>query len=345
LRDALRVATWVVAITVATDWGTPELQEAKRKIIAATIDTWEQLMELPGFAAPVVDEEMRRGIATKRYAIKDRTKRPCGKSDCQQRHFNGWVILLPHGGCSHVGKDCAAKVFGVDFDLQIKAAESEQKARSVAEILARLAQMADTYERELAVLEDAGLRGLRSLLSSFVDLHPSLVRDVLDRAHKDRPVVRRLERVSGRDVDIASVQRNVLSTDADEIGEAIATKDVLAEVEVGRLQGLAVFTLRPCDVADHRMRSVIAQFRDARNPSKEWVRDLMKMADALPGDLGKVKRGLAEGRLFFAQPNLDLLRKLPAVQGLSLQRVEIESSSGLPRVKLHHRTGWNDRVR
>lgn len=155
-------------------------------------NTWEELAALPGFRSEQVRvEDMRRGQVVGQYSMKGTEMRPCGIASCSQPHKHGFIVELPDGALSNVGKVCGKNKLGVSFDQMLARYRATRKASAKAQ-----ATIAARDEARAAIAEvlrmPTGLQAARALLNTLDSL-PSRLKAVLERRATagDGQIVRR----------------------------------------------------------------------------------------------------------------------------------------------------------
>ena len=78
------------------------------------VQTWEEVLQLPGFRKDVDPSEHKLDSIIGRYMFRDKIN--CGLSSCHQPHGRGYIVTTKAGITTNIGKDCGKKHFGVDFE-------------------------------------------------------------------------------------------------------------------------------------------------------------------------------------------------------------------------------------
>ena len=90
--------------------------------------TWEELRALPGFYEHAVPKEkMVKGKLVGDYEMHPKSgMQPCGIEQCHKEHRHGYVVELPDGGLSNIGRYCGKRHFGADW-ARVKSTFSKEK--------------------------------------------------------------------------------------------------------------------------------------------------------------------------------------------------------------------------
>ncbi|UIF85830.1 hypothetical protein [Cupriavidus sp. UYPR2.512] len=97
------------------------------------IDSWEQVLERPGFNDNLnpAQHELRAIIG--RYVFKDKIL--CGLSSCHTPHNRGYLVVTKDGLETNLGKDCGRNHFGVDFNDMSRQFERDMTEKENRETL------------------------------------------------------------------------------------------------------------------------------------------------------------------------------------------------------------------
>ncbi|WP_421718143.1 hypothetical protein [Algiphilus sp.] len=117
------------------------------------VETWEEILQLPGFTLDLDPkaEELKEIIG--RYMFRD--KIACGLSVCRQPHGRGCIATTKSGKVTNIGNVCGKNHFGVKFDefsrVFTQALTDHQNRETVASFQFRL----DSLEAEVEELRTA----------------------------------------------------------------------------------------------------------------------------------------------------------------------------------------------
>lgn len=203
---------------------------------------WKDLYGLPDFHQEPIDPELvKTGKAVQPYDMPlDAGERPCGIKGCSEGHRHGWLILLPDGSKSNVGRDCGLKVFGVAWNSQMNAARATQRAYSKREALMRNRELARTAAEEPIIAVGPAFDRARAMETAF-DALPATIRDsLLARAQDNDTVIKDYRAPNTREI-----------AEAKEKG--LRPPDQVT-YEVGKFRGLAA--LRPSGRVDGALSMV-----------------------------------------------------------------------------------------
>jgi hypothetical protein len=104
------------------------------------IESWQQILELPGFTGDLNPEEKQLKEIIGRYIFRD--KIPCGLSTCKQPHGRGYIVTTKSGDVTNIGNVCGKKHFGIQFDefskVFTQAVTDYQNRETIASHLFRL---------------------------------------------------------------------------------------------------------------------------------------------------------------------------------------------------------------
>ena len=78
------------------------------------VETWEEILELPGFKVDLDPGRERLKEIIGRYIFRE--KIPCGLSVCRQPHGRGYIVTTESGKVTNIGNVCGKNHFGVKFD-------------------------------------------------------------------------------------------------------------------------------------------------------------------------------------------------------------------------------------
>jgi len=81
-----------------------------------TVDTWEEITEIPGFKKQLNPEEHTLDQVIGRYIFKDYIS--CGLSNCRQPHGKGYIVTTKTHHVTNLGNRCGKTHFGIDFQDQ-----------------------------------------------------------------------------------------------------------------------------------------------------------------------------------------------------------------------------------
>jgi len=277
--------------------------------------TWEELYALPGFARPVRKELMMKGKLLWDYEMDPKTgMRPCGIEQCHTDHRHGYVVALPGGLLSHIGKDCGRTKFGVEW-ARMRSTFTREKREYAKSAAVR--ELRDELARQLAAwpaLDNEEMQWARATLSSFDEL-PSKLRIALEsRAEQGDSSI-----PGWRDETEAEMrQRKFFAHDP---RQKIVQRQI--PIERGPLIGLA--GIRPNWRVDRWLDiKVPALLAEAEallakpGATTEELDGLSRRLNAAPGDVQSSARQLG---LFVSQRNLELLPLVRAVDELGIRRV------------------------
>lgn len=97
------------------------------------IDSWEQVLERPGFNDNLDPTKHELKAIIGRYAFKDKFR--CGLSNCHTPHNRGYLVVTKDGLETNLGKDCGRNHFGVDFNDMSRQFERDMTEKENRETL------------------------------------------------------------------------------------------------------------------------------------------------------------------------------------------------------------------
>lgn len=97
------------------------------------IDSWEQVLERPGFNGNLDPTKHELKAIIGRYVFKD--KLLCGLSSCHTPHNRGYLVVTKDGLETNLGKDCGRTHFGVDFNDMSRQFERDMTEKENRETL------------------------------------------------------------------------------------------------------------------------------------------------------------------------------------------------------------------
>lgn len=104
------------------------------------VESWEQILELPGFSADLNPEQEQLEEIIGRYVFKE--KIACGLSTCKQPHGRGYIVTTKSGEVTNIGNVCGKIHFGVKFDefskVFTQAVTDHQNREAIASFMFRL---------------------------------------------------------------------------------------------------------------------------------------------------------------------------------------------------------------
>ena len=78
------------------------------------IESWQQVLELPGFTSQLDHSKNKLKEIIGRYLFLEKVQ--CGLTSCHQPHGRGFIVTTVSGEVTNIGKDCGSTHFGVEFD-------------------------------------------------------------------------------------------------------------------------------------------------------------------------------------------------------------------------------------
>ena len=279
--------------------------------------SWEELYSIEGFdREPIAQTVMIQGALRGDYEMEEKAgERPCGIENCHRLHRRGFVVVLPDGRKSNVGKDCGKTKFGAAWTrmrsdyTRLKRAQSKQAA--LEDLRGQLREIVESWPD----LETARVRRARLILVAWDALPPAL-RTVIEARAADNDVRISVQRLETAD----EVRRREFRTNTSR------TQPRMVSVDLGRLRGLNSLKahLRVDALLDRIIPTILADaFRmaNADEATTEALRDSLRtLADVQK----KLEASLDHLDLFISADNLRLLSSVRAFQQQGVRRIAFE---------------------
>lgn len=78
------------------------------------VETWEEVLALPGFQATYESDELEIEEVIGRYSFSEKVN--CGLKGCRTPHNKGYIVSSKSGVIANIGNVCGRKILGVVFD-------------------------------------------------------------------------------------------------------------------------------------------------------------------------------------------------------------------------------------
>lgn len=236
--------------------------------------TWGELEALPGFRTEqVAADVMRRGAVVGQYSMNGGDLRPCGIASCSQPHKHGFIVELPDGTLSHVGKICGKNKLGVAFNQMLVRFRKTRKAAAKAQAASKVRDEARDTIAEALVMP-SGLPATKALLDTLNSLTPGMRASLERRAATNDSQIVRMRDPTREEVNRAKFMHDRIPTTVSETIASIdeikavapnSRADVVAEQRIPRLAAELSAMVADLSVDADSIASKIRTLRDARN--------------------------------------------------------------------------------
>jgi hypothetical protein len=261
--------------------------------------TTEEISGQPGFSNEVNQgEEFDQLLGDYKLNRKKVPAIKCGRAQCRQPHWYGFVAHTKSGKVVPVGNVCGTTLFGAAFDSarEAFAAEIARQTRE-EEAARRFARTREIRDRATRLLENNGrVEKFERAMQSLAELcSRRIIGELHDRA------VRRLTAIE--------IERERTKSDAPQIGGK--SSKFITEL-VGHFEGLQVFNApTPRALLHDQLLSGIGRYDDSTAgylaSSKVHYRQHLEWVSRLEDILVIAEARLEAAKRFFRTPNLRLL--------------------------------------
>lgn len=283
-----------------------------------SLKSWLELESIPGFIqGGVASATMTKGDLVQDYEMPlSEGERPCGISECRSDHRRGWLVRLPDGQLSHVGKDCGKKHFAADWTRQIRQFRADKKATMQAQSLDEARADVARAIAEPIPLSSSEIDELKAMRSAIDEL-PAQVRDSLEaRANEGNPRLFNYRPPTEAEKKSAKFMKQPIP-------------DTVAE-EVGKFRGLNA--LRPSQSVVAALERIVRQTKALQamldTASADELRTQTKRLRDMRVELKSIQN---QWRLFFEPSNIAQMIYLHQVQKLYTREVRL-SADRWPRI-------------
>lgn len=290
------------------------------------IESWEEILQLPGFTIDLDPEKEELKEIIGRYSFKD--KIVCGLSTCHQPHGRGYIVTTKSGWVTNIGNICGKNHFGVKFDefskVFVQALTDHQNRQAITSFLFQL----EGHVEDVSTLR-GGEKG--------ADWVYRTSRALVDRNHgcPDILVSEVGKMIRARDGSIR-VPRIATEEEARE-KEVIAGKTLprpqYVEEQKGHLRGIKClyheYDIRKILVLDVEPKlAELADFDVDTATSKE-LRFWAKWCQELEEKLEQVRTAVKSGRVLLSRENLvQLFEVIPDPKELTIFKKWLSKAVG-----------------
>lgn len=282
------------------------------------LKSWLDLESVPGFIQGVAPSaRMIQGQLVQDYEMPlAQGERPCGISECRSGHRRGWLVRLPDGHLSHVGKDCGKTHFGAEWSRQIKQFRADKKSAAQALSLEEARTDVARFIAELLPLSVAEIDELKAMRAAIDEL-PAQVRDSLEaRANDGNPRLYDFRPPTEAEIRMAKFLKQ--------------RRPDTVQQEVGKFRGLNA--LRPSQSISSALDRIERQKKNLQAMTNSANADEIRAQSNRLRDMRAELRIIQQQwRLFFEPSNIAQLIYLHQVQKLYTREVRL-SVDRWPRI-------------
>lgn len=271
------------------------------------VESWEQILELPGFTAELNPEQKQLKAIIGRYVFKERI--PCGLCTCRQPHGKGYIVTTETGEITNIGNRCGKTHFGVKFDefskVFTQAITDHQHREAIASFLFRL----EGYSMEVATIrsETQGADWVYKVSRALVERNRGCP-DVLVTE------VNKMLRSRSGDIRVARIASEAEAEELDAISGKKSPRPQYIEEIKGRLKGITALykenDLREMLVLDVEPKlKELADF-DVDQATSHDLRYWAKWCQELDDKIERVRDTVRTGRVLLDRGNLAQLADL-----------------------------------
>lgn len=261
--------------------------------------TWIELYALEGFVPDQLSvTDMVTGMLVGQYEMSPALGlRACGIASCSKGHRHGFIVELPDGRVSNVGRDCGRMKFGALWTRLLKRFRAEKKKLNAQEALENVRAEGKALLASVHLLP-AQLQQVREQLAALNSLPVDLREELSRRAQAGTDRIVQWREPTREEVDRAKFH-----------GKRIPIRTEHLVGVIRSIKAVAPHS-RADTTADVRLPKRIRELQEAFDNSQVTADELQQKIRALKEAWALLELGISRAADFFTSDNIAILRHL-----------------------------------
>lgn len=264
------------------------------------IDSWQDVMTLPGYVAEINPKTVELDSVIGKY--REPEYRICGLSNCHTKHYRGYLITTKKGDVANIGVNCGATHFGVDFETMSRQFDRDYQNQERRELILSAKNKLTTWQSKVDDLVNAP-RGASWLLRQYT---------LSDQRETGFPycVTVALMKMSKNNSNVLTKERRATKEEVAIMNETGQRTDFVVDA-VGVIDGIGGFfnieKLKAIFANDLRPGFKELRDFDVEQASEGSLMHWSKWCGEVESKINESIKIIEEASLFFDQENLIIL--------------------------------------